>query len=88
MFLIVQEAAAIGRWILVGDAVLGVGWPPGCVQRGSAGGHTRACTCTPALPCCSTVDVEVVGGVLARSGGEGGGGVVWAAKGKVKILNV
>jgi hypothetical protein len=34
------------------------------------------------------MDVEAVGGVLARSGGEGGRGVVWAAKGKVKILNV
>jgi hypothetical protein len=78
----------MGRWILVGDAMLEVGWPPGCVQRGSAGGHARASTCTPALPCCSTMDVEAVGSVLAGSSGEGGGGMVWAAKGKVKILNV
>jgi len=40
------------------------------------------------LPCYGTIDVEAVGGVLARSGGEGGRGVVWVAKGKVKILNV
>jgi hypothetical protein len=34
------------------------------------------------------MDVETVGGVLAGSSGEGGRGVVWVAKGKVKILNV
>jgi hypothetical protein len=88
VFLIVQEAVTIGRWILVEGAVLGVGWPPQCAQRGSAGGHARAGTCTPTFPCCGAMNVEAAGSVLAGSSGEGGRCMVWAVKGKVKILNV
>jgi hypothetical protein len=41
--------------------VLGAGWLLGHAQRGSAGGRTRAGTCTPALPCCGTMDTGVGG---------------------------
>ena len=60
-----------------GGAVLGAGWPPGRSQRGSAGGRTRAGTCTPALPCCGAADVGVGGSGPPRATGGTvlGGGV-------------
>ena len=48
----VSRQGAVSHPHVTRGAVLGSGWPPECAQRGSAGGCTRASTCTPASFIC------------------------------------